>query len=276
MNQLFPPVTKRLLIANVTLYFLTVILSQNGVDLVDIFGLHSPGSAKFKPWQLITHIFMHGSEMHLFSNMLALWMFGAALENNVWGGKRFFTYFLVTGLGAAGLHLAVTGYNIRQTGQSVEAFEKQPNFEHFQRFLHEVPMAAELRFTTGSGETLTTRMLMEEWGSDKLNPFYRKQGKQIATEIYTEMRDEATVGASGAVFGILLAFGIFFAETYVFIGFLIPLKAKYFVALYGFWELYRGVQNSPFDNVAHFAHLGGMLFGFLLIKYWQSNRKHLI
>ncbi len=276
MNQFFPPVTKRLLIANVALYLLTVLLSQNGIDLVEILGLHYPGSPKFKPWQLVTHIFMHGSEMHLFSNMLALWMFGAALENNLWGGKRFFTYFLVTGLGAAGLHLAVSGYNIGKTGQSVESFEAQPNYENFQRFLHEVPMAAELRFTTGSGETVTTRMLMEAWGNDKENPFLKEQATQIATEIYTERRDEATVGASGAVFGILLAFGMFFPESIILIGFLLPLKAKYFVALYGFWELYRGVQNSPFDNVAHFAHLGGMLFGFLLIKYWQSNRKHLI
>ena len=81
-----------------------------------------------------------------------------------------------------------------------------------------------------------------------------------------------TVGASGAVFGILLAFGMLFPNTLLYIYFAIPVKAKYFVIVYGALELYLGISNNPADNVAHFAHLGGMLFGFLLLKYWKKNR----
>ena len=80
-----------------------------------------------------------------------------------------------------------------------------------------------------------------------------------------------TVGASGAVFGILLAFGMLFPNTLLYIYFAIPIKAKYFVMLYGAMELYSGLSNNPADNVAHFAHLGGMLFGFIILKYWQKN-----
>jgi membrane associated rhomboid family serine protease len=87
----------------------------------------------------------------------------------------------------------------------------------------------------------------------------------------TQLVTTPTVGASGAVFGILLAFGMLFPNTLLYIYFAIPVKAKYFVMIYGALELYSGLSNNPADNVAHFAHLGGMIFGFLLIKYWQKN-----
>ena len=90
-----------------------------------------------------------------------------------------------------------------------------------------------------------------------------------------EKIDVNTVGASGAVFGVLLAFGMLFPNTILYVYFALPIKAKYFVALYGFFELYSGFENTPGDNVAHFAHLGGMLFGFILIKIWSKyNRKN--
>ena len=88
----------------------------------------------------------------------------------------------------------------------------------------------------------------------------------------TQLVNTPTVGASGAVFGILLAFGMLFPNTLLYIYFALPIKAKYFVILYGILELYLGLSNNPADNVAHFAHLGGMIFGFFLIKYWQKNR----
>ena len=88
----------------------------------------------------------------------------------------------------------------------------------------------------------------------------------------TQLVNTPTVGASGAVFGILLAFGMLFPNTLLYIYFALPIKAKYFVILYGILELYLGLSNNPADNVAHFAHLGGMIFGFFLIKYWQNNR----
>ena len=112
------------------------------------------------------------------------------------------------------------------------------------------------------------------WAAHKAEPSYKSHAKEIVqliTEQKLAERDNTMVGASGAVFGILLAFGLIFPNQYVFIGFFFPLQAKYFVALYGFWELYRGMENSPGDNVAHYAHLGGMLFGYILLWFWKKK-----
>ena len=174
--------------------------------------LFYPASPFFKPIQIITHMFMHGSLMHIFSNMFALFMFGAVLER-VWGPRRFLIYYLVTGLGAAALHTAVQAYIVY-------------NF-------------------TGS-----------------FTPAAVNEFEQVAA-IY----QSPTVGASGAIFGILVAFGMLFPNSEIMLLFFpVPIKAKYFVSLYVVWELYRGIAMNPGDNVAHFAHLGGALFGFILIK----------
>ncbi|MBT3571448.1 MAG: rhomboid family intramembrane serine protease, partial [Flavobacteriales bacterium] len=170
---------------------------------------------------------MHGNFTHLFFNMFALWMFGKILEN-VWGAKRFLIYYMITALGAAALHLAVSQYQIYELSNEV------PNLiELAKKGLYNPSIENSLRLT------------------------------QLVTT--------PTVGASGAVFGILLAFGMLFPNTLLYIYFAIPIKAKYFVMIYGALELYSGLSNNPADNVAHFAHLGGMLFGYILLKYWQKN-----
>ena len=179
------------------------------------------------PHQLITHFFMHGNFTHLLFNMFALWMFGKILEN-VWGGKRFLTYYMITGIGAAFVHLAVSQYQI-------------------------------IELANGFPE------LMELAKNGRYNP------GNVNSLRLTQLVSTPTVGASGAVFGILLAFGMLFPNTLLYIYFAIPVKAKYFVIIYGIMELYAGISNNPADNVAHFAHLGGMLFGFILLKYWQKN-----
>ena len=107
------------------------------------------------------------------------------------------------------------------------------------------------------------------------DPEYIAQSVQYANKLLVYRMNIPTVGASGAVFGVLLAYGMLFPNTIIYIYFAIPLKAKYLVILYGLFELYSGFANNPGDNVAHFAHLGGMLFGFILIKFWNKrNRQH--
>ena len=230
-----PEVVKNLLIINGLFFLATITLDGMGFDMYHLFGLHQFQSDDFMPHQLVTHIFMHGNLTHLIFNMFALWMFGKVLEN-VWGGKRFLIYYMITGLGAAIIHLGVSQYEIM-------SLQAQISTTDLSRLLDDG------KYILANNQNYT-------------NPIMGKLNLLIHTP---------TVGASGAVFGVLLAFGMLFPNALLYIYLAIPIKAKYFVILYGILELYAGISNNPADNVAHFAHLGGMIFGFLLIKYWKKN-----
>ena len=221
-----PEIIKNLLIINGLLFFATITLDNFGIDLNKLLALHQFQSPNFRPHQLITHFFMHGDFTHLFFNMFAIWMFGNTLEN-IWGAKRFLTFYIITALGAAAIHIFVIQYQIFQLAESSEMLE----------------LAKKGLYNTSNINSLRL----------------------------TQLVSTPTVGASGALFGILLAFGMLFPNTLLYIYFAIPIKVKYFVIIYGALELYAGISNNPADNVAHFAHLGGMLFGYLLLKYWQKN-----
>ncbi len=234
-----PEVVKNLLIINGLFFLAKYVLGTNfGINLDQHLALHHWESPDFRPHQLVTHLFMHGSFSHILFNMFALWMFGNQLEN-IWGGKRFLVYYMITGLGAAVLHLAVIQFQI--SGLEAQMALEQIN-----------------RVTSSGYDALQNGQNFIDPLMGKLNLLY-----------YTP-----TVGASGAVFGLLLAFGMLFPNTLIYLYFAIPIKAKYFVAAYGLIELWLGIQNSASDNVAHFAHLGGMLFGYFLIKYWRKNSQH--
>lgn len=232
-----PPVVKNLIIINAIMLLATYVLQLRGFDLTKILGLHYFASPDFRPYQLVTHMFMHGGIMHLVFNMFALWMFGRVLEN-VWGPKRFFIYYFATGLGAA-------------------VFYSLVNFIEFQYIASRMtPENVQMVMSNGAEILSSGRNYTELAG--KLNL----------------LLNVPTVGASGAVFGILLGFGMLFPNTELMLLFPpIPIKAKYFVIGYGAIELFSGIANTG-DNVAHFAHLGGMIFGFILIKYWNKNSNH--
>jgi len=231
-----PEVVKNLLIINGLFYLATVVMEPQGVDLSRILGAFYWDSVHFRPWQIITHMFMHGSFMHIFFNMFALWMFGSAIEK-IWGAKKFLTYYLITGFGAFLLHYAVVAFQIQQLIPEVSPEMLQDIKENG------------LNIIMGN--------------QNYTNPTFAKLNLLYNIPV---------VGASGAVFGILLAFGMMFPNTRLMLLFFpVPIKAKYFVIGYGAIELFSGIANRPGDNVAHFAHLGGMLFGFILIKYWNSK-----
>lgn len=231
-----PVVVKNLLIINILMLLATVTAANYNIDLGEILGLHHWRSDLFRPHQLISYQFMHGNFNHLFFNMFALWMFGRVLEQ-VWGEKRFLLYYLITGVGAGIIQLLVTEIRIQSLIPEVD-----PAF---------------FRIISEEGLSLI------------------QSGKNYADAVGGELNsliNTTTVGASGAVFGILLAFGMLFPNTRLMLIFPpIPIKAKYFVAGYGLIELIMGLSNNPADNVAHFAHLGGMLFGYILIKWWGKN-----
>lgn len=212
MSQL-PPVTKNIMIINVIMWLACIIFEKagNGVNLMNILGLHYLGAESFKLFQFVTYMFLHSTLDaygniqfgHIFFNMFAVYMFGRTIEY-VWGSKQFLIYYLITGIGA-GLVQELVWY-----------FTVPPQYYEF----------------------------------------------------------VLTVGASGAVFGILLAFGVMFPNTPLYLMFIpVPIKAKYLVIGYGLVELFLGMSNREGDNVAHFAHLGGMLFGILLILYWRKKGK---
>ncbi|MBL7963284.1 MAG: rhomboid family intramembrane serine protease [Flavobacteriales bacterium] len=255
-----PPVVLNLMIINGLLLLLKLSMDSDelGRNTLDtLLGLHVIGSPDFKPWQFITHMFMHagpGSEgwfLHIGMNMFALFMFGAPVER-LWGGKRFLQYYLLCGLGAAALHL---GVNYLEVTAHVNAFQAAGGD------LQAVKQAVTVSHTS----------LAE--ANKVMNDMLVRDGvpMELATQVFFDYSG-VMVGASGAVFGILLAFGMMFPNVELMLLFFpFPIKAKYFVVLYGLFELFAGLQQRAGDNVAHFAHLGGMIFGFFMIRHWKRR-----
>jgi len=263
----FPPVVKNLLIINGLCFLANIVLDSRGIyDMNQHLGLYYPESTFFRPYQFITHVFMHGSFTHLLFNMFSLWMFGSTLEN-YWGPKRFFIFYFVTAFGAALLHLGVNAYEIHQIKANISLFAANPDYDTFFGIIQKDAFFA---------NDLHVADFLTEWKANPNNPDYVAGAKQITEFLLLKKLNIPVVGASGAVFGLLLGFGMLFPNTQLLLLFFpFPIKAKYFVMLYGGLELYQGIQSNPGDNVAHFAHLGGMLFGFILIKIWnKSNRKN--
>ncbi|WP_026474440.1 rhomboid family intramembrane serine protease [Alkaliflexus imshenetskii] len=269
-----PPVVKNLLIINAIFFFASIVaVNSFGIRIEDYLGLHVPMAEKFKAYQLITYMFLHDYRgiMHIFFNMFALFMFGRMLEV-VWGPKRFLVFYFVTGIGAALVHLLTQYIEILPVLKAITHYMNNASHENLSLFLD---------------DHLQIRSLDMKRKFDAFAASYNSlvnSDPQAAIGLSREylysyridfLNNHITVGASGAVFGILLAFGMLFPETRLMLLFPpIPIKAKYFVIIYGVAELFLGVANFSFDNVAHFAHLGGMLFGFILIKYWQKKGIH--
>ncbi len=262
-NTLFPPVVKNLLIINGILFFATYVFQSSfGLDLIEHLALYYFTSDKFRIWQLITHLFMHANIAHIFSNMFALWMFGGILENFM-GSKKFLNYYLLTGIGASILFLGVQAIGITPLQKSAEVYSANPTVANYKTFVQEqVPEDVQPDF-----DRITTY-----WAENPGSADAKKASVNIVNSYLNAKLNTPIVGASGAVFGILLAFGMLFPNTLIYIYFFLPMKAKYLVILYGLFELYSGMANTPGDNVAHFAHLGGMLVGFILLKMWHIRR----
>jgi len=231
-----PPVVLNLIIINV-LFLVATNIFQDKINFYQILALFYITSENFGSWQFVSYMFMHGNFTHLLFNMFALWMLGSVLEQ-VWGAKRFLTFYMVTGIGAGLVQLLVTFLRV----QSIEGVLTPEQ-------INNVYTVAPEMWTRINGLT---------------------QNSYDAMVSLYQVVNGSTVGASGSVFGILLAFGMLFPNTMLYVFFAIPVKAKYFVLIYGVAELYFGVTGTQ-DGIAHFAHLGGMVFGFFMIKYWRKK-----
>ena len=267
--KLLPPVIKNLLIINVLAFlgYITMLQVMH-VDFNDIFGMHYMGSEKFKPYQIITYMFMHGGWSHLLFNMFALWMFGKTLEN-YWGSKRFLIYYFITGFGAALTHYAIVYFEIMPVVSAIDNFIANPSIADFKMFME----SSNFQVVSYDIQNSYTHFLKTYNDLVVDNP---NKALQQAIYFMNDYRVDylnapVIVGASGAVFGLLLAFGMTWPNSVIYLYFAIPIKTKYFVIIYGALELYSGLSSGQGDNVAHFAHLGGMLFGIILILLWRKT-----
>ena len=234
-----PDIVKQLIIINV-LFFLGSLRLGNAA--YDLLALHYPQNPKFAPWQVVTHMFMHGSINHILFNMFGLWMFGGTLAQ-MWGRNKFLFFYLSTGLGAAALQLGINYFQISTVvGQLVEAGYSATAFT----------------------DTLQSGQDYRAWS----NVISQTQLNQLWTSFNMSM-----VGASGALYGILVAFAFLFPNTELIIIFLpIPIKAKYFVPILLAFDLFFGFSSYSLGPIAHFAHLGGALTGFIMMWYWKKQQ----
>jgi membrane associated rhomboid family serine protease len=271
--RVLPPVVKNLLILN-GLFFLATIAFENawGISLVDIFGLRYFAAEKFAPYQFITYMFMHGGFAHILFNMFALWMFGNTLEN-LWGPKKFLIYYIVTGIGAALVHYVTIYFMLQPDLALMNQFLSDPNVQSLNSLINN----HRFQVNQFSGDIwLTFSSFQADVNQLSRNPdnyAALQRSIEFVADYKTHFLNQPNViGASGAVFGILLAFGMTFPNAIIYLYFAIPVKAKYFVIFYGLLELYLGFARTS-SNIAHFAHLGGMIFGYFLIMYWRQKDK---
>jgi membrane associated rhomboid family serine protease len=244
MMQITPAV-RQLLIINV----LFLVCSYFVPASTELLALHYPGNPKFHFWQIITHMFMHGGIMHIAFNMFALYQFGSALEH-YWGAKKFIFFYLSCGLGSAALHLLVCYFQFHQ--------------------------GADLLLSNGFSSSEITSLF--NGGSVNLNG--RPAIDQAALLPAAQAYGGIVVGASGAIYGLLVAFAFMFPTAELMLIFLpVPIKAKYFIPGILCLDLFLGLKGQSIfgfgdDGIAHFAHLGGALLGFIMMWMWKRNNFH--
>ena len=243
MNRISPTV-KQLLIINVIFYFGSS-FSLNTEFIYSLFSLHFPENPEFKFWQLLTHMFMHGGFLHLAFNMFALWMFGSAIES-IFGSRRFLFFYLTCGLGAAIAQISFLYYSFYSN--------------------------LDLLLNSGYEQQTVLNLLMEgKYNTSWVNILGQEGLMSFNTSFLSTM-----VGASGAIMGVLVAFGMFFPESkLMLIFFPVPVKAKYFIPGIILLDLFSAITGqaifSP-SNTAFIAHLGGAFTGFLIMYYWKKNQ----
>ena len=227
---------KHLLIINVLVF----VASQIYPQIYTWLSLYYPENPNFEWWQIVSHMFMHGGIMHIIFNMYALWAFGSPLEQ-MWGRNKFLFFYFSAGLGAALLHTGV-------------------NYYMFQDGLHALV-----------DQGVNENQIMEVIAGGRYSPAWNDLIGQDAVERFLGAYNTPAVGASGAIYGILVAFAFAFSEAELMLIFLpVPIKAKYFVPLIIAGDLIFGISGAS-TGIAHFAHIGGAIAGFIMMWYWKKN-----
>lgn len=238
-----PPVVKNILLLNVFMYIVALIGEAQGIPVTRLLGGYVFNSPYFEPYQMVTHFFMHSTQtfFHIFFNMFAFVIFGSMLER-VWGAKRFFIFYITTAIGAFVFHQLFGYWEVK----NIEAELLALGFNKY-----------ELIDIVKEAVTLN---------SETNNPLLNQYIYGVGTPV---------VGASGAVYGVLVAFGYLFPNTQLMLLFPpIPVKAKWLVIFFVGMAVYNSFISNPGGNIAHLAHLGGAIVGFILVLFWQKSTRN--
>ena len=237
-----PETVKQLILINILFFVGTLALGDPAYKMLSMY---FPENPNFQVWQPISHMFMHGGFMHIFFNMFALYSFGSALES-IWGSKKFLFFYISCGLGAALLHTEI-------------------NYYYYQDGINSL---------MGQGfSKIEILAVLNGKGNDQIVPILNSPGFQNFVSAYFG----TVVGASGAIYGVIVAFAFMFPNAELALMFIpVPIKAKYFVPGLVLVDLYLGVSGKSIfgggGGIAHFAHVGGALFGFIIMWYWKKNQ----
>lgn len=234
---------KHLILINILLFVAPKLIQF--IDLQSLFALHFPENDAFGLWQYLTHMFMHSQDflLHIIGNMYALWAFGTPLEQ-MWGRNKFLFFYLSAGLGAGIIYTLA-------------------NYIQFNQLYDEFVQVG-----------LSKPEIMEILNSGRSNDMRVVQNisQETFNQFVSLFRTEA-VGASGATYGVLVAFGLAFPNAKLsLIFFPVPIAAKYFIPLIVLGDFFFGIFSIPGDQIAHFAHVGGALCGFIIAWYWKQNQ----
>ncbi len=236
-----PDVTKNILILNIVFFVATWVLQLQGIDLISSLGAHYVNSILFKPFQIVTHFFMHGNLLHIFFNMWMFIMLGAYLEQ-IWGPKRYFIFYLAAAFGSFALYNAIGVYHLQELKIQLA---------------QQIPLQEIDSWIRGNNV-------------DALNEaLFNYNSAELAD--YVSLNMTPMVGASGAISGLMAAFAILFPNTEFRLYFAIPVKAKYLVTAYFLFDVYMAYQNNADDNTAHLAHIGGAIVGAIIVLIWRKK-----
>jgi len=259
MFRALTPVVKNLLLITIGVHIIAAFFLP---QLQAWFALYYIESRMFMPFQFVTYMFMHADFWHLFSNMFGLFIFGPLLEQFL-GPKKIIILWMVCGIGSGVLYSGYTAYQMNHLDNQVESFLNEPDPEVFNKFVSE----NNYMFNSGIYDFIT------EFSRNPENETYIKRAEDSMKYVRETKANIPMVGASGALFGVLIAFGMLFPNTQLFLLFPpMPIKAKYLVLFYGLYTVYSVIVNNPLDNVAHFAHLSGLIIGAILVTFWKKNR----
>lgn len=232
---------KHLIIINVLFFLATFAV---GPMVQEQMALYFPKNENFALWQFVSHMFMHGSFMHILFNMYGLWAFGSPLEQ-MWGRNKFLFFYFSAGIGAGLIYTGVNYFQFQQVYQSL-----------INLGLTEVDIQGIL----ASGKY--NQELLNYVSADQLNHFYN-------------IFHIPAVGASGALYGVLVAFAMLFPNAELMLIFVpFPIKAKYFIPIIVGLDLFSGVTGFSIfgGGIAHFAHVGGAVIGYIIMNYWKKNQ----
>lgn len=254
-----PDTIKHLIIINIIMFLATQMMPN---QMMNLFAMHFPLNPLFKIWQIFTHMFMHGGPMHIAFNMYALWAFGIPLYY-IWGNKKFLIFYFAAGLGAVLLYTGVQFYSFNQDFQALKSIGLSKNdiFQILNSWNINSSIETNLHQLISRG--LPKGEILQIFNSDK---YFENFNNLLLTYRFPAL------GASGAIYGLLVAFAFYFPNTELMLMFIpYPIKAKYFVPLLVLSDVFFGITNVINSPIAHMAHVGGALVGFILMKLWRKH-----